>query len=237
MKKIIGSLTAVFFAVSAFALTAAAQTVVQPNFPMHENQCGTVVVKADIDRDVFVTIVKNSPDGKYAYYDHVISADISDRECKFALEGSEDVDYTVTIGVPKFKGSADNQVFSENIVVFDTEEITDQIVSEYKFTYLIGKNDVEEITVSKTKENVKNSDNVIESNTEILFSSPDFQRGDANNDGKISIKDAAFIAKMIAQRKKDKLLIEYCDYNNDGSVNIRDAMEIAKFLAKRIKKT
>ena len=56
--------------------------------------------------------------------------------------------------------------------------------------------------------------------------------GDANNDGKLDIVDAAFIAKRVAQRRTD-LLPEVADYNNDGKKNILDAASIAKTIAKR----
>ncbi len=59
----------------------------------------------------------------------------------------------------------------------------------------------------------------------------DRELGDANNDGKVSISDAAFIAKKIAQRRSAELSIEYCDYNKDGCANIRDAASIAMYLA------
>lgn len=230
MKKIIGSLTAIFLLAFISTLTAASQALIEPNFPMHGNQCGTVIVESAINRDIYIKIVQNSPDGKYIYYDYVISDDAQDRECKFAVEGKDDVDYTVNIGVPRFKGSADNLTFSDNIVVYDTDEITDQRVSEYKFTYQIGKSDIEEIEVSRLKENVKNSDNVIENNTEILFPSPDYQRGDADCDGKIAIKDARYIAKLIADQKRDEIP-PWADFNEDGNCSIRDALEIARYLA------
>lgn len=57
--------------------------------------------------------------------------------------------------------------------------------------------------------------------------------GDANNDGKINISDAVFIAKMIANGNRDELPF-YGDYNDDNVVNIKDAANIAMDLAKRI---
>lgn len=54
--------------------------------------------------------------------------------------------------------------------------------------------------------------------------------GDANNDGKFNIRDAAFVASNVAKR----ITIENPagDYNKDGIVNIRDAAAMAKALAK-----
>ena len=54
--------------------------------------------------------------------------------------------------------------------------------------------------------------------------------GDANNDGKVNVRDAAFIAAKLAQGKVSELP-ESADFNGDGKVNVRDAAAIAKFLA------
>ncbi len=59
-----------------------------------------------------------------------------------------------------------------------------------------------------------------------------YEKGDANGDGKITIKDARFIAKLIAGRKKDELP-PWADYNGDGKVTIKDAREIARYIANR----
>ena len=63
----------------------------------------------------------------------------------------------------------------------------------------------------------------------------DGTRGDSNEDSKLNIVDAAFIAKRVAQRKTD--LLPLCaDYNMDGNCDILDAAAIAKDVAKRILK-
>ena len=54
--------------------------------------------------------------------------------------------------------------------------------------------------------------------------------GDANQDGKVNVRDAAFIASTLAQGKGDTLPIT-ADFNNDKKVNVRDAAAIAKYLA------
>ena len=53
------------------------------------------------------------------------------------------------------------------------------------------------------------------------------QRGDANSDGKINVRDAAFIASSIALGKE---LNDDADYNEDGKKNIRDAAAIVNDL-------
>ena len=54
--------------------------------------------------------------------------------------------------------------------------------------------------------------------------------GDANNDGKLNVRDAAYIAKMLAMGKTDELPTT-SDFNGDGKINVRDAAAIAKYLA------
>lgn len=56
--------------------------------------------------------------------------------------------------------------------------------------------------------------------------------GDANNDGKLDVRDAAFIAQKIAQRKYEDLS-EKADYNNDNKIDVRDAVAIARTLSKK----
>ena len=52
---------------------------------------------------------------------------------------------------------------------------------------------------------------------------------------KLDVRDAAHIARLLAQRKADKLP-KNADFNGDGKVDVRDAAAIAKFLAKSHKK-
>ena len=54
--------------------------------------------------------------------------------------------------------------------------------------------------------------------------------GDANGDGMLNVRDAAYIAKMLAKGKGRELPLE-AEFNGDGSVNVRDAAAIAKLLA------
>lgn len=55
-------------------------------------------------------------------------------------------------------------------------------------------------------------------------------KGDANNDGKMNIRDAAIISKMVSQSKGIELPVD-SDFNGDGKVDIRDAAAIAKSLS------
>ena len=68
--------------------------------------------------------------------------------------------------------------------------------------------------------------------TTTSVSSPDTEEimGDANGDGKLNVRDAAYIAGALAQGKGDTLPA-CADYNHDGKVNVRDAAAIAVFLS------
>ena len=51
--------------------------------------------------------------------------------------------------------------------------------------------------------------------------------GDANFDGKVNVRDAAFIALYVSKHNEIKLP-QSADYNDDGFVNIRDAAAISR---------
>lgn len=61
---------------------------------------------------------------------------------------------------------------------------------------------------------------------------PDKVLGDANDDGKLTANDAAYIAKMLAHQKKDELPL-WSDFNQDGKITAGDAATIAKYLAEQ----
>ena len=56
--------------------------------------------------------------------------------------------------------------------------------------------------------------------------------GDANEDGKFTAMDAAFVAKKLAEQKADELP-ETADVNCDGEITALDCAKIAQFLAAR----
>ncbi|MGN0613508.1 MAG: dockerin type I repeat-containing protein [Porcipelethomonas sp.] len=55
-------------------------------------------------------------------------------------------------------------------------------------------------------------------------------RGDANLDGKLNVRDAAYIAKMLSEEMGEKLP-DTADYNQDSVINVRDSAAIAKYLS------
>ena len=60
--------------------------------------------------------------------------------------------------------------------------------------------------------------------------------GDANGDGKLNVRDAAFIANKLAQGKAD-VSPESADFNGDGKINVRDCAYIAKSLSEAFEKS
>ena len=56
--------------------------------------------------------------------------------------------------------------------------------------------------------------------------------GDANEDGKFTAMDAAFVAKKLAEQKADELP-ETADINGDGEITALDCAKIAQFLTAR----
>lgn len=70
----------------------------------------------------------------------------------------------------------------------------------------------------------------------LIFSKVGF-RGDANNDGKTDVRDAAAVAKYCAVKNSGKKDIDemgefFGDVDEDGKLNIRDAAKIARYIAK-----
>ena len=56
--------------------------------------------------------------------------------------------------------------------------------------------------------------------------------GDTDNDGILTVRDAANIAKLISLRL-DSMLPKSADFNGDGKADVRDAAAIAAYLAKK----
>ena len=58
--------------------------------------------------------------------------------------------------------------------------------------------------------------------------------GDTNYDGVLNVRDAAYIAKKLAEGKGNELPM-IADFNGDGKVDVRDAAAIARYLANSFK--
>lgn len=224
-KKISAFLTAVL-TLSATGISASAEVSVEPNFEMHGNKCGEVIVTSDIDRDIYVEITQNSPDGPYIYYNTVISADAKDPVYSFILEGKNDATYNISISVAEYKYSDKLQNLSDSITVYDTDEITDEVVTGYEYSYTVTTGD--ELSSSITAETVKNDKNIYTAKKALYFPVSDYPAGDANSDGVVNIRDAAAISKALAYGEE---LPKWADFNGDEKTNVRDAAAIATKMA------
>ena len=56
--------------------------------------------------------------------------------------------------------------------------------------------------------------------------------GDANDDGKVNVRDAAYIAKVLSIGQS-YVLPFYADFNQDENINVRDAAAIARALSRK----
>ncbi len=83
---------------------------------------------------------------------------------------------------------------------------------------------------------IKDMDNLSEDTEFIVFSgsvtvkAKSSLNGDANEDGRLNVRDCAYIATMLANGKSSQLP-DTADFNGDGNINVRDAAAIAKNLA------
>ncbi len=67
-------------------------------------------------------------------------------------------------------------------------------------------------------------------NGSVTIKSDPVVKGDANGDGKLNVRDCAFIASKLSTGKTAELP-KQSDYNVDGKINVRDAAAIAKKLS------
>ena len=57
-------------------------------------------------------------------------------------------------------------------------------------------------------------------------------KGDANLDGKVDVRDCAYIARALAKGEGGNLPSN-ADFNDDQKINVRDAAAIARYLAEK----
>lgn len=231
MKKIISAITASLCTVTLFnSVTVYGKTAI-PNedIALHGNKCGKLKVTSEINRDVFIKIDCVTPDSYgYHYYDCVIAAEDKDSVLEFALEGDNEAVYNVTIGTYKYKGSDILQEITEEIIVYDTDDVEEQ-VSAYHFDFTVS--DGEQLESSIISENLKDKNNIVNSSKQLYFPPAENQIGDANLDSAVNVRDCAHIATVLAKGEVDSLT-EITDFNGDGKINVRDAATIASALAK-----
>ena len=233
MRKFISAITASFCTVALIGNMAVYGKTAQPaeDITLHGNKCGKLTVTSEIDRDVNIKIDCITPDTYgYHYYDCVIDADEKDNVLEFVLEGDNEAVYTVTVSTYKYKGSGVTQEIMEEIIVYDTEDIEEE-VAEYHFDFTVSEG--EELESSTITENLKDENNIVNNSKQLFFPLAENPIGDANLDSMVNVRDCALIVSMLAEGNISELP-ECSDYNCDGTINVRDAAAIASALAKGI---
>lgn len=110
---------------------------------------------------------------------------------------------------------------TEAVVVTEpTEELTEATEpTEYTDTTEVITTEITTVTtVSEISETTVTTVTEIDENR--LF-------GDANNDGKFNVRDAAYVARHIASGTTEELDMYFADYNSDGRIDVRDCAKMA----------
>lgn len=152
--------------------------------------------------------VENVYDGKYK---------VNDTENSIKELLGDEISYKINSPVV---GNDDNYLQCNILLVYDEDfDYTINEATDNEYLYL-GK-------ILYCLNQV--SDNITYHTPDMLWLT-NIVRGDANNDGVLNIRDAAFIIKHLAKGQKDKLP-KCSDFNGDGEVTVRDAAKIAQYLA------
>lgn len=242
MNKIFSRIISAALSTSIIFGTAAsvyAETInVEPVYPIHGNKCGALYIDPELDRDVYVKITQFTEDGDYVYYDTKLPSPGENNsgavDYSFVLEGKDDVSYTVSIGVPKYKLSKNHEIFTYEFKISDTDNIVDENVKGYSYIFeVVGSEDLKTPAVMGTSSFKKNDDNIYEKSISVAFPVSDYILGDVNFDDRIDLYDAIEIAHYLADKKyfvSEQL--KAADINKDNKVDLYDAIEIAKTLVK-----
>lgn len=223
------------------AFSAYAETInVEPDYPLHGNKCGKLFIRPEIDRDIFVKITQLTEDGDYVYYNNVIPAageSVGENDYSFLLEGKDDpsFSYDISIGVPKYKNSSNQDIFTYNFTINDTDNIVGEVINGYAYTFNITRNnDFKNPTILYSDGPTKNDDNIVEIFKTISFPISDILPGDVDFNGNVDFYDAVEIAKYLLNNNHfndDQKLAG--DYNQNGSTDLYDAIDIARSLIKK----
>lgn len=213
---------------------SAANFVVEPDYPVHGNKCGTVIVAPELDRDVHVMITQLTEDGDYKYYDTIIPAEKasdSGSTFTFQLEGKNDVSYVITVGVPKLKGTDEFQYYSYEFNIADTDFITDGSVTGYSYNFsILPDSTAKEPSISIIGDTL-DENKVMRYIFNLTFPVISIVSGDVDFNGKVDLYDAIAVAKYIA--KSGEFTPEQfsaADYDENGDVNLYDLIAIARTL-------
>ena len=245
-SKIIASITTAMLLSCSMSAFAEVHTP-DPAVKFIDEVCGYVNITPSYDTDVYVKIIKHTPESGeegYIVYDSVIKAaelHIGDT-ASFPLEynnyspDSEKYDgsYDVMIGVHKTKGSDDPDdiaYVSFDLLVCDINYCGFETFCNIEVA--LTKDELETPVAEAVGESTNMSYKMTFQQSDPKPTEPPKQEavlGDANGDGGLSVVDAVYIAKALSQKKADTLP-DAADFNQDGRKNVMDAVAIASTLA------
>lgn len=204
--------------------------------------CGYINLKPSTDADVYLKVYRHTPETVeegYLVYDTVIAADtvhISNNYV-YGLEyndynidkGTYDGYYDIFVGVHRHVDSNEEEDIAYNKLILTVEDINFTGYETFcNINVTVVEEELEEPLCVASGEKPNKTYDMTFSYVEIV--EPEYVQGDANNDGKLNVRDAAFIASNLAQGKAEELPV-HSDINADEKVNVRDAAFIASYLA------
>lgn len=239
IKNLICGISALVITFTSSVVASAENITADSKVILYDEICGYVNITITASEDAYVKILKYTPETSkkgYIVYDSNIDHTLisSSDVMVFPLEYNNynpvtkrcEGSYDIMVGYHKHKGSID-----PNDIVYSKINLTvpDINYCGYETNCNININVIDtELDEPICLENGKNPN----MSYDITFSSLKTIQGDADNNGVVDIRDAAFIAKKIAGRKTNELP-KSADYNGDNTVDIRDAAAIARYIASR----
>jgi len=225
------------------AVTAYAEDVqVDTDIYQPDRICGYLNVSASTEADVYLKVYMHTPETVaegYVVYDTVIKADTVHVTNNYVYEleynslnidkGTYDGYYSVIVGVHRHNDTDDPEDIAEVKIPLIVEDID---FSGYETFCNINVNVIidSELEQPLCVESGVKPNKVYDLTFSCVETPEDILYGDANEDGKLNVRDAAFIASKLAGGHSDELT-DISDINADGKVNVRDAAFVAAYLA------
>lgn len=239
IKKIISAVFATATLMTASVTAYAKDIEIDTDVYQPDEICGYIYLNATTEADIYLKVFKHTPEtdeNGYNVYDTVIEAETVHVKNTYVYEleynnfnvenGTYEGYYEIMVGVHKHVGSQDEEDIAYHTINFVVED-TNYTGVESACTIKVNVTP-EDLEVPLCVENGQNSNMTYD----ITFSNISYITGDANNDGKLTVSDAAYIARLLAKGETiDVAINPGADYNQDGKVNVSDAAAIARNLA------
>lgn len=236
IKKVLSVLCVSASLLISSAAVYAEDIKIETSVPQPDEICGYINLHPSTESDVYIKIYKNTPDTErdnYVVYDTVIKADTVHAADNYVFEleynnlnfekGTYEGNYEIEVGVDKLLSPEAEEI------VYTTLNL---VVEDENFC---GSETFCNININVTDEFLEQpvcneSGDKYNKTYDLTFSTMSIIIGDANKDGKINVRDCAFIASKLAQGKSEELTAE-SDVNLDSKINVRDAAALALSLA------